>query len=98
MAADRPGLHSVLNDLRHHGAVLLLDTEPLPQGGIGHKIPLDIAQTGVQPEFAEFLVNWGIDSISLNPDSVLKACRYLSGAEGKIVSGDGAGSTALHGN
>lgn len=34
------------------------------------------------PEFAEFLVNCGIDSISLNPDSVVKACEYIAKAEG----------------
>ncbi len=35
------------------------------------------------PDFAEFLVNAGIDSISLNPDSVIRVMRYLAEAEGK---------------
>ena len=35
--------------------------------GIGGQAPSDY------PEFARFLVEQGIDSISLNPDSVLKA-------------------------
>lgn len=33
------------------------------------------------PEFAEFLVNAGIDSISLNPDSIFSAARHISKAE-----------------
>lgn len=35
------------------------------------------------PEFAEFLVDCGIDSISLNPDSVLEATQHISSAENK---------------
>ncbi|WP_428444158.1 phosphoenolpyruvate synthase [Photobacterium sagamiensis] len=33
------------------------------------------------PEFAEFLVGCGIDSISLNPDSVAKASQHIARAE-----------------
>jgi pyruvate,water dikinase len=33
------------------------------------------------PEFAEFLVSCGIDSISLNPDSVLRASQHIARAE-----------------
>ncbi|WP_299018459.1 phosphoenolpyruvate synthase [uncultured Photobacterium sp.] len=35
------------------------------------------------PEFAEFLVECGIDSISLNPDSVAKGCQQVALAEKK---------------
>ena len=35
------------------------------------------------PEFAEFLVSCGIDSISLNPDSVIKVIRHVAEAEGR---------------
>jgi pyruvate,water dikinase len=35
------------------------------------------------PEFAEFLVFCGIDSISLNPDSVAKASQHIAAAEAK---------------
>jgi pyruvate,water dikinase len=35
------------------------------------------------PEFAEFLVESGIDSISLNPDSVAKASIHIAKAEKK---------------
>jgi len=33
------------------------------------------------PEFAEFLVELGIDSISLNPDSVIQVKRQIAGKE-----------------
>ena len=35
------------------------------------------------PDFAEFVVNEGIDSISLNPDTVLKTMLYLGGKKAK---------------
>jgi pyruvate,water dikinase len=34
------------------------------------------------PEFARFLVQCGIDSISLNPDTVLKTTRDILAVEG----------------
>jgi pyruvate,water dikinase len=34
------------------------------------------------PEFARFLVELGIDSMSLNPDSVLKTLLEVAAAEG----------------
>ncbi len=39
------------------------------------------------PDFAEFLVEQGIDSISLNPDSVLEVITRVAEAEGKRDSG-----------
>ncbi|MGB6299032.1 MAG: phosphoenolpyruvate synthase [Rivularia sp. (in: cyanobacteria)] len=39
------------------------------------------------PEFAQFLVEEGIDSISLNPDSVLKTMLEIAKVEKKVVSG-----------
>jgi pyruvate,water dikinase len=35
------------------------------------------------PDFAQFLVEEGIDSISLNPDSVLKTLLVIAEAEAK---------------
>jgi len=35
------------------------------------------------PDFAEFLVSCGIDSISLNPDSVIKVIRHVAEAEAR---------------
>ena len=39
----------------------------------------------VYPEFAEFLVKEGIDSISLNPDTVLKTKRMIASVERKLL-------------
>ena len=36
------------------------------------------------PDFAEFLVKEGIDSISLNPDTVLKATLKIKAVEDKV--------------
>jgi pyruvate,water dikinase len=36
------------------------------------------------PEFAAFLVECGIDSISLNPDSVLAGLRTVAAAESRL--------------
>jgi pyruvate,water dikinase len=35
------------------------------------------------PDFAAFLVEAGIDTISLNPDSVLQVKRYIAQREGE---------------
>ncbi|PSB57162.1 phosphoenolpyruvate synthase, partial [Chroococcidiopsis cubana CCALA 043] len=37
------------------------------------------------PEFARFLVEQGIDSISLNPDSVLKTLLEVAAVEGVVT-------------
>ena len=39
------------------------------------------------PEFADFLVQCGIDSISLNPDSVVEALPRIAEAEGRVRDG-----------
>jgi pyruvate,water dikinase len=36
------------------------------------------------PEFASFLVEAGIDSISLNPDSVIKVKRQIAETEAEL--------------
>jgi pyruvate, water dikinase len=40
------------------------------------------------PEFAQFLVEQGIDSISLNPDSVLKTLMTVAKTEAAILQRD----------
>ena len=39
----------------------------------------------VHPEYAEQLVRWGIDSISVNPDAIDVARRQISAAERRIL-------------
>jgi pyruvate,water dikinase len=39
----------------------------------------------VYPEFAEFLVRSGIDSISLNPDTVVSTIGQIASVEQKII-------------
>jgi len=47
------------------------------------------------PEFAEMLVQWGIDSISLNPDSVLGARARVAACEARLaIAKSGAGPRA----
>ncbi|MFP4053044.1 MAG: phosphoenolpyruvate synthase [Phycisphaerae bacterium] len=50
-----------------------------------HDIPVGLCGQAPSdhPEFAEFLVDAGIDSISVNPDSVLEVRRHVAKAEGK---------------
>ena len=53
-----------------------------------HKMGLKVGICGQGPsdfpDFAEFLVKEGIDSISLNPDTVLKATLNIKKVEEKI--------------
>jgi pyruvate,water dikinase len=37
------------------------------------------------PDFAEFLVECGIDSMSLNPDSVVRVKRRVAQAESRLA-------------
>lgn len=48
MTADHIGVDSILYDSGGHSAVLVLNSKPFPQGGIGHEIPLHISQAGVK--------------------------------------------------
>ncbi len=47
------------------------------------------------PEFAEFLVQEGIDSISLNPDTIVKTRQRIAAMEKKIGEKGGGGSSVL---
>ena len=49
----------------------------------GRKIGICGQAPSDYPEFAEFLVEEGIDSISLNPDTVLKTRLHIAGVEAK---------------
>jgi len=51
----------------------------------GRKIGICGQAPSDYPEFAEFLVREGIDSISLNPDAVLKTTRSILKAEDELI-------------
>lgn len=55
-------------------------------------IPIGICGQGPSnhPDFAEFLVREGIDSISLNPDSFLRTARRIAETERRLAAGPGS--------
>jgi pyruvate, water dikinase len=52
----------------------------------GRKIGICGQAPSDYPEFAQFLVEQGIDSISLNPDSVLKTLLEVAHAESRTTA------------
>jgi pyruvate,water dikinase len=63
----------------------------------GRKIGICGQAPSDYPEFAGFLVECGIDSMSLNPDAVLPTTRLVLDIEGKRVAGSReATSSASH--
>lgn len=50
----------------------------------GRKVGICGQAPSDHPEFAEFLVECGIDSISLNPDSVIDGCHHVAAAEKRL--------------
>jgi pyruvate, water dikinase len=56
---------------------------------VSHRAGMTVSICGqapsVYPEYAEHLVRWGIDSISVNPDAVLSARKHIALAEQRIV-------------
>ncbi|WP_347331002.1 phosphoenolpyruvate synthase [Marinimicrobium locisalis] len=49
----------------------------------GRKVGICGQAPSDHPDFAEFLVECGIDSISLNPDSIIRASEHIAQAEAK---------------
>jgi pyruvate,water dikinase len=49
----------------------------------GKKVGLCGQAPSDHPDFAAFLVELGIDSVSLNPDSVLDVIDYIAKTEGR---------------
>jgi pyruvate,water dikinase len=49
------------------------------------------------PEFAQFLVQKGINSISFSPDAVLKGIENIKLAEGKLLKKEPVSSLVLQG-
>ncbi|MCL2143148.1 MAG: phosphoenolpyruvate synthase [Methanomassiliicoccaceae archaeon] len=52
-----------------------------------HNVPVSICGQGpsVYPEFTEFLIREGIDSVSLNPDTVIKTKTMIASVEQKVI-------------
>ena len=63
-------IHQAITTAKRHGRKI----------GICGQAPSDY------PEFAQFLVEAGIDSISLNPDALLKTLVVIAAAEGHLVT------------
>jgi len=64
-------------------AVMLAIAEAISKAhAAGIKIGICGQAPSNYPDFAEFLVREGIDSISLNPDSFVKTCSVIAAAEG----------------
>jgi pyruvate,water dikinase len=57
--------------------------------GESHRLGLTCSICGqapsVYPEYAEMLVRWGIDSISVNPDAIEAARRQIAAAEQRVL-------------
>ena len=53
---------------------------------VGKKVGICGQAPSDYPEFAEFLVELGIDSISLNPDSVVKVKKRVAEVEKKFLT------------
>jgi len=48
----------------------------------------------VYPEYAEILVRWGIDAISVNPDAIDRTRRHIAAAERKLMLEEARGRLA----
>jgi pyruvate,water dikinase len=68
-------------DERDEAVKRLIATAIRTARGAGRKIGICGQAPSDYPDFAEFLVQQGIDSVSLNPDSVLKTTAAILGAE-----------------
>jgi pyruvate,water dikinase len=72
-----------LFDERQAGVKSIVQTAIQTVKQHGRKIGICGQAPSDYPEFAQFLVEQGIDSISLNPDSVLKTIPMIAAAEAK---------------
>jgi len=78
-------LVSHLFDERHPGVKWMVSTAIKKAKQAGVKIGLCGQAPSDYPEYTEFLVDEGIDSISFNPDSLLNGIRNIHHAEEKMV-------------
>jgi pyruvate,water dikinase len=63
----------------------------------GRKIGICGQAPSDYPEFAQFLVRSGINSISLNPDAVMKTTMKILEMEHQLASSAGTGAAPKHG-
>jgi pyruvate,water dikinase len=75
-----------LFDERNPAVLRLVENVILRARACGRKIGICGQAPSDYPEFARFLVACGIDSISLNPDTVLKTTREILEAERELES------------
>jgi pyruvate,water dikinase len=76
-------------------AVLRLVEEVIRRAhAVGRKVGICGQAPSDYPEFARFLVRCGIDSISLNPDSVIKTIREVAAVEAELDRGPAAPAPA----
>lgn len=69
---------------KNHAVLKLIHHLIVKAHGLGLKVGICGQGPSDFPEFAEFLVKEGIDSISLNPDTVLKATLQIKAVEDKM--------------
>jgi pyruvate,water dikinase len=79
-------LVSHLFDERNPGVKWMVSTAIKKAKQAGLKIGLCGQAPSDYPEYTEFLVDEGIDSISFNPDSLLNGIRNIHHAEEKLVA------------
>jgi pyruvate,water dikinase len=83
-----------LFDERNPAVMRLIEDVIRRVRGCGGKIGICGQAPSDYPEFARFLVKCGIDSISLNPDTVLKTTQEIASME-KQISEAGTKSATL---
>jgi pyruvate,water dikinase len=80
-----------LTKYERNPAVLALVAEVIARARArGRKIGICGQAPSDYPEFARFLVTQGIDSISLNPDAVLRGLQTIAAAEREHARAAGA--------
>ncbi|HEY8503984.1 MAG TPA: putative PEP-binding protein, partial [Gemmataceae bacterium] len=88
---------SHLFDERNPAVMRLVEEVIRKARAAGRKVGICGQAPSDYPEFARFLVRCGIDSISLNPDTVLKTTREIADAEREAQPSAAAAAPAAAG-